>query len=249
MSRTMSKQSAQELVESAKRGLHAARSTYTQRRGRADHLGMAIALRAALGPGDDAIDVGAHLGDVTQQIIESAPGGRVLAVEPLPHLAAGLRNGLAASDDVILEECALTDGEPGEVEFLHVKNNPGYSGLKERDYPEAPEFERLTVKTQRLDDLVERHGLAPRFIKIDVEGAELLVLRGARKTIETYKPVIVIEHGSAAEGYGESPATFFDLVTELGLRIFNFDGDPAYTRGQFVAAVRPDGWFNFLLRP
>ena len=237
----------QELVAAAKRGVHAARSTYTDRRGRADHIGMAIALRAALAVGDDAIDVGAHLGDVTRQIRQSAPEGRVLAIEPLPHLASDLRRSFG--DDVIVEQCALTDGEPSEVEFLHVVNNPGYSGLKERDYPEAPDFERLRVKTERLDDLVERHGLAPRFIKIDVEGAELLVLRGARRTIEKYKPVIVVEHGSAAEGYGETPGTFFDLIEELGLRVFNFDGEASYTRGAFINAVGPNHYFNFLLRP
>ncbi|MEH3053495.1 MAG: FkbM family methyltransferase [Patulibacter minatonensis] len=244
------KVSPQELVERARRGYHAARSTYTQRRGRADHVGLAIALRAALGPNDDAIDVGAHLGDVTRQLRESSPRGRILAVEPLPHLAAALRRELGASDPgVVVEECALTDGEPGEVEFLHVRNNPGYSGLRERDYPEAPDFERLTVRTRQLDDLVEEHALAPRVIKIDVEGAELLVLRGARRTIATHRPVIVVEHGSAAEGYGESPATFFDLCTELDLRIFNFDGDAPYTRDAFIAAVGPEGHFNFLLRP
>ncbi|MBO9533190.1 MAG: FkbM family methyltransferase [Solirubrobacteraceae bacterium] len=237
----------QEVVEAAKRGLQAARSSYMQRRGRADSHGMALALRAVLGPGDHAIDVGAHEGDVTRQIIESAPGGRTLAIEPLPHLAVALRGAMLPG--VIVEECALTDDAPAEVEFLHVTNHPGYSGLRKRDYPDEPHFEHLTVQTQRLDDLVEQHAIEPRFIKIDVEGAESLVLRGARRTIEDFRPVIVVEHGSAAEGYGESPGTFFDLAESLRLRIFNFDGDPAYSRQQFIDAVGPEGYFNFLLRP
>jgi hypothetical protein len=61
--------------------------------------------------------------------------------------------------------------------------------------------------------------------------------------------VILVEHGSAAEGYGESPATFFDLCVELELRVFNFDGQDPYTRDGFIAAVGPEGYFNFLLRP
>lgn len=235
------------IVSAARRGVSAARSSYTDRRGRTDHLGLSIALRTALGPGDDAIDVGAHTGDVTRQILTSAPGGKLLAVEPLPHLAAALRSTMPGS--VIVEQVALTDAEPGEVEFLHVKNDPGYSGLRERDYPQDPEFERLTVQTQRLDALVEQHGLRPKLIKIDVEGAELHVLRSARRTITEFKPVVIVEHGSAAEGYGESPATFFDLATELGLRVFNFDGHDPYDRQGFIDAVGPDGYFNFLLRP
>ena len=57
------------------------------------------------------------------------------------------------------------------------------------------------------------------------------------------------EHGSAAEGYGESPASFFALCEELELRIFDFDGHGPYDRERFVGSVRPDGYFNFLLRP
>ncbi|MDQ8046740.1 MAG: FkbM family methyltransferase [Solirubrobacteraceae bacterium] len=247
MARSLAGIPVKDLTSAARRGVSAARSSYTDRRGRTDHLGLSIALRTALGPADDAIDVGAHLGDVTRQILTSSPRGKVLAVEPLPHMAADLRRTLPSS--VIVEEVALNDDEPGEVEFLHVKNDPGYSGLRERDYPQAPEFEKLTVKTQRLDTLVEQHGLKPRLIKIDVEGAELLVLRGARKTIAEHRPVILVEHGSAAEGYGESPATFFDLCAELELRIFDFDGRDPYTRQGFIDAVGPEGYFNFLLRP
>jgi len=208
---------------------------------------MEVALRTALGPADDAIDVGAHLGDITRQILASAPLGHHLAVEPLPHLARGLRESMPPS--VTIAECALTDGEPGDVEFLHVVNNPGYSGLRERDYPEEPAFEKLRVQTRRLDDLVAQHGIKPKLIKIDVEGAELLVLRSARETIKEFRPVILVEHGTAAEGYGESPATFFDLAEELQLRIFDFDGNGPYDREHFVKSVRPDGYFNFLLRP
>lgn len=231
-----------------KRGYGAARSTYTQRRNRADHIGMAVTLRAALGPGDHAVDVGAHQGDVTRQILQSTgQEGRVLAVEPLPHLAANLRRTLG--DAVIVEECALTDGVAGEAEFLHVKNHPGYSGLRERDYPDAPDFERVTVRTRPLDELVEQHGIRPRLIKIDVEGAELLVLRGARETIREFRPMILVEHGTAALGYGESPASFYDTAHDLGLRVFNFDGDAPYQRGAFINAVGPNRYFNFLLRP
>jgi FkbM family methyltransferase len=235
------------LSAKARRALGAARSNHTDRRSRLDNHGMEVALRTALGPNDDAIDVGAHMGDITRQIIASAPGGHHLAVEPLPHLARGLRESMPPN--VTIAECALSDDEPGEVEFLHVSNNEGYSGLLERDYPQDPEFIKLRVQTRRLDDLVAQHNLRPRLIKIDVEGAELLVLRSGRETIREFRPVILVEHGSAAEGYGESPASFYSLAEELQLRIFDFDGHGPYDRPTFVGAVRPDGFFNFLLRP
>jgi hypothetical protein len=55
-------------------------------------------------------------------------------------------------------------------------------------------------------------------IKIDVEGAELLLIRGARETIAKNKPVIVFEHGlGGADSYGHTPEQVFDLLIDCGL--------------------------------
>ncbi len=236
------------LAKATRVGLSAARTSEIQRRARADHKGMAVAVCSVLGESDDAIDVGAHEGMFMRQMVECAPLGRHLAVEPLPRHATTLRETLP--ENVIVEEYALTDDEePREMEFLHVLNNSGYSGLRERDYPETPRFQRLRVEAISLDVLVERHDLEPKLIRIDVEGAETLVLEGARRTIERFRPTLMVEHGSAAAGYGETSSTFFDLATELEMRIFDFDGNGPYDRQGFIKAVGPFGYFNFLLRP
>ncbi|MEN0015273.1 MAG: FkbM family methyltransferase [Solirubrobacteraceae bacterium] len=180
--------------------------------------------------------------------VECAPNGRHLAIEPLPQHAELLRESMPAN--VIVEEMAITDDDvETELEFLHVLGQSGYSGLRERDYPETPRFQRLRVDAVSLDVLVDRHDLEPRLIRIDVEGAERLVLEGARRTIEQYRPTLMVEHGSAAAGYGETSSTFWDLSHELGMRIYDFDGNGPYDRPGFMKAVGPFGYFNFLLRP
>jgi hypothetical protein len=74
----------------------------------------------------------------------------------------------------------------------------------------------LEVRVRRLDDLAEELGLAPQHLKIDVEGAELAVLRGGERLIRRYQPTIFLStHGPAvhaaccgllaAWGYGLSP--------------------------------------------
>jgi FkbM family methyltransferase len=236
------------IAKATRVGLLEARTSDIQRRARIDHRGIAVAIAATLAEGDDAVDVGAHKGHVLNHILMAAPKGRHLAVEPLPEMAEQLRARLP--EQAIVEEYALTDDQvEQEMEFLHVMNHPGYSGLRERDYPDPPKFQRLRVKTISLDELVDRHGLEPRLIKIDVQGAEALVMQGARQTIKKFRPTLLVEHGSAASGYGESSSTFHDLAEDLGLRIFDFDGHGPYERDAFVRATRQLGYFNFLLWP
>jgi hypothetical protein len=50
-----------------------------------------------------------------------------------------------------------------------------------------------TVQVESIDDLVERHGLRPALIKVDVEGAEFSVFAGARKSLSKYRPVVISE--------------------------------------------------------
>ena len=71
--------------------------------------------------------------------------------------------------------------------------------------------------------LVERGEIPDkiRLIKIDVEGFEMEVLRGMRKTLETVQPILIVEINSVMLAYQESsPAELFLFLTSLGYRIF-----------------------------
>lgn len=211
---------------------------------------MAIAICALLGPTDDAIDVGAHEGDQMAHMARCAPRGRHLAVEPCPEYVETLRGLLPSS--VIIEQCALGHNDiEDEIEFVHESQRVSHGELHPSDFesPTAKRFERLRVPAISLDALVERHGLRPKVIRISVEGAETAVLEGARRTIERCQPVLMIEHGAAATAYGDTSSMFYDLVTDLGLRIYDFQGAGPYDRAQFLRAVGPFGSSNFLLRP
>jgi Methyltransferase FkbM domain len=87
----------------------------------------------------------------------------------------------------------------------------------------------------------------PAFIKVDVEGAELQVFRGAADTLARHKPTVFFEHGEgAADRYGTSSAQIHDLlVGEAGLRIFDERGHGPYSRDQFEAVFTEPVW-NFV---
>ena len=123
---------------------------------------------------DNCVDIGANVGQILRHLVRLAPGGRHRAFEALPHLADRIRSDFPF---VEVHAVALSD-EATEAPFHHVINDPGYSGLRQRRYDRPdPEIEILPVPARRLDDLLPMEEKI-RFMKIDVEGAELQVLKG-----------------------------------------------------------------------
>ena len=218
-------------------------STGARREAR-DRHGMSMLLAAILRRSAHTLDVGAHSGAVLREILRVAPEGRHIAYEPIPELAADLAERYPSVD---VRNAALSDVN-GESSFVHVDSAPEYSGLRERTYPGMTEVQKhkIMVRTERLDDVLP-NDFRPDFIKIDVEGAELLVLRGASETLRRFHPAIVFEHGiGASERYGTGPSDVYALlVDELGMRIFDLDGQGPYSRDQFDAVFAEPLW-NFL---
>jgi FkbM family methyltransferase len=168
------------------------------------------------------VDVGCHKGEVLDEMIKYAPEGIFYAFEPIPAMFDVLQNKYGVN--VNLFPFALSD-QNGETKFQHVVSNPAYSGIKRRTYQGEEEINVIQVLQKRLDDIIPAQSKVD-FIKIDVEGAEMQVLKGAANTIKRSKPVIVFEHGlGASEHYGTTPEDLHLFLTnECGLRISTMDG-------------------------
>lgn len=148
--------------------------------------------------GGGFVDVGAHIGDFTVWAAKvGGPDARVLAIEPSPDTVqqlhrAVLRNGI--SRQVRVEQCAAS-AEEGTVELLMTPQSGTHSIVEgplhsmDRFRPQS----RVPVRTLPLDDLIDRAGLARvDVVKIDVEGAELLVLAGAKGLLANGKPLVLL---------------------------------------------------------
>lgn len=175
--------------------------------------------QAVLSLDANCVDVGCHRGDVLSEILKYAPQGHHFAFEPLPEFYQILVEGFANFARVSLFNYALSD-TVRQTEFLHVVSNPGYSGFQKRDYAGEEQIVPIQVQTNLLDRCIPPQTKID-LIKIDVEGAELEVLRGGIATIKRCQPVIIFEHGmGAANHYGTKPEMIFELlVGECGLQI------------------------------
>jgi FkbM family methyltransferase len=208
-------------------------------------------MQRLLRPDSSCIDVGAHNGTILRWMLELSPRGTHFAFEPLPHLAARL---VAAFPTVRVHEVALSD-DSGQASFIHVTNDAAYSGLRPRIYDRPdPVLQPITVSVTRLDDVVPPEQLVA-FIKIDVEGGEFHVLRGATRTIRRCRPVIVFEAGAKSTGqYGVEPEDVYELTTaQLGCHLSTMrrwlSGLPPYVEAEFRENWRSGAEFYFIAYP
>ena len=165
-------------------------------------------------PGDTVIDIGANLGYYSVLAADLVgPEGRMVAVEPNPAMFDLLRqslqvNGFSARSD--LRNIALGGDESGSMPFFvprgEPKNGRFISANEDRDWL-SRNGSIFDVKAESLspDDYARVD-----FIKIDVEGAEVMVLDEIAPLIERFKPLIVCEV-NFSRGYSYS-----DIVDRLG---------------------------------
>ena len=146
-------------------------------------------------------DVGANLGIYAFSFSANAKDGQVVAFEPDTVNARLFEktNARCPRHNIVLERKAVAE-TVGTATFL-VDSMSGATGTLclqdsnffERNYGSAPP--RTSVETTTIDE-ASRRFFRPDFIKIDVEGAELSVLKGASETLSTSRPIMLIEIGS-----------------------------------------------------
>ena len=141
------------------------------------------------------VDAGAHHGTVVKTFLDHVQGrfARIIAVEPDPANCALLQTNLhrwAPPNRVKLYDCALSDSETEALFHAGL----GYAS-------QLSPTGRLRVATSALDQL----GLAPTFLKLHLEGAELAALKGARETLLAHRPIVAATVYHNSDGIWKTP--------------------------------------------
>jgi FkbM family methyltransferase len=229
-------------IEDALREVHSLRSRES-RRDRRDVRALRQLMALTLAEDACCVDVGANIGAVLRDMVRLAPRGRHVAYEPLPDLAARLAREFPQVD---VRNAAVSD-RTGEATFHRVRARDTRSSLSPLDYT-AAQLERFTVRLEDLDSNLP-DGLVPALIKIDVEGAEEQVIRGAMQTLSAHRPTVVVEHNASAQHFGTSSAAIHALLTQAGLRVFDIDGHGPYDAQGLERRVRSGAMWTFVAHP
>src|SRR5271168_2656768 len=140
------------------------------------HLQKAV--RRYVAAGDTVYDIGANVGYVSLSLAKRVGcGGSVIAFEPVPRNIERFRQNIEINGitNVRLLEFAASD-RAGEAAIRIAENSSTASLVWHRNNPAASE---ISIRTVSIDDLVAAGELRyPKFVKIDVEGAEAAVLDG-----------------------------------------------------------------------
>jgi len=180
-------------------------------------------VRGLLKRGDCAIDVGGHIGFFTMQMADAVgPEGRVYAFEPLDANADLLERSIAENGygDRVRFQRAAAGAASGTATLtfpVETLNSGGAYLLRDGSAPLAGNRKK-DVPVVALDSLDLRQSV--RVIKMDVEGAEPQVLRGAARILKDDKPVILSElHPTQLErASGVTAEQFLAQITALGYR-------------------------------
>ncbi len=170
---------------------------------------------ALIRPGDVAVDVGAHAG--IWSLLAAARGARVHAFEAVPEMAERLRDHarINGQENNIVVHVAAAGAEVGLRPFFAVREgNSGASSFA------SGAGEEIEVPVVTLDSIVDRADV----LKVDVEGAEIQVLHGARRLLSgAGAPAIFFEMDDAlCARFGTSGREVKQLLVEYGYHVYRW---------------------------
>lgn len=160
------------------------------------------------------VDIGMNEGQILHAMVNHCKEGKIYGFEPIPILFKFLFNKYA-SKRVSLHQIALSDTEE-YCSFYYYPSRSAVSGLSKREALFGKDrAQSIKLQTMCLDQLLNLQRLD--LIKIDVEGAELRVLKGSKEHIQRCRPIIVFECGKGGiDFFNDKPEEVYDFFDELG---------------------------------
>lgn len=186
---------------------------------------------ALVSEGGDVLDIGANTGTFAFTAKAVAPSSRVVAFEPIERIAARIETNRQVSGlDVTLERAAVSD-QPGELPIYDPGGANTYSASLDPDFL-GGDKDSYTVPVTSIDAYCGEHGLNPRTVKMDIEGAEGRAFLGAEQTLAKGRIRILCEWlgngGSHAEAVALLRRSNYAGMTLHDLSEFDFEQETGF---------------------
>jgi len=175
-------------------------------------------------PNNVILDIGANIGFHTLYFAElTGTNGKVIAFEPIPHNFAALENNISLNNfpQIVMINKAL--GNTNSQMNIHINEqaqNPGAFNLFEDG------VKNTIIECTKGDDYLQENNIKKvDFIKIDVEGFELEVLKGLAETIKLFNPIIIFEYDYNYQSkLNNDPTIIFNYLKTLSYNLSIIDG-------------------------
>jgi len=195
------------------------------------------------------IDIGGHAGRHSLVMKQKLDPEHLLIFEPLPEQNRTLQAIFEGQRGVVVYNCALGN-TTGRFDFMVKKGSPEDSGLRRRLWyfdGRSDNVEIIPVTVQALDSIDIPFRI--HFIKIDTEGGEIDILKGAAHLLHRDAPIISVEYGPGCyDAYGYEPGSLFDIANEIGYSVFDLFGNRFDSRDEWMSCVARYYW-DYLLIP
>lgn len=183
---------------------------------------------AACTPGMRLMDVGAHFGVFSLAALHfGGPQARAIAVDPSPTAAGMLATEARlneVSDRLAIVQACVSDGVGVSAMLDTGVIGAGYFVPAGNG---APRPDVTTVDVVTIDDLCRRLAFVPSHIKIDVEGAEIEAIDGARGVLTGHRPIVFVEiHCQMLREAGRDPYSVVTALQRLEYRCQDITGEP-----------------------
>lgn len=190
-------------------------------------------------------DVGANIGQFAKQTRKTHPNSQIHSFEPIPEAYQKLSEWATSQNDMVIANNFGLSSECQEMSmYKHDSHLPSSSVLKntkigEKIYPQTKSTQIIEAKFITLDSYAAENNLLSKadcLLKIDVQGFELQVLKGAEETLNNCK-IIIVEY--MIESLYENQASFMSICEFLISRGFVYKGnlDQSYNENGEVVFV------------
>jgi FkbM family methyltransferase len=202
-------------------------------------------IRKRVVAGMSVMDVGANIGLYTRYLSRLVgPTGNVVAFEPAPDNFAKLSRLCSKYRNVVLKQLAL--GDRTGTAFIYLSST---MNVDHRTYMAEDERRALPIEVMRLDDFMSA-GQGLDFVKMDVQGAELQILRGARRVIEENPSLVILMEfwPFGLERAGTPPEELAGFLEQVGMKAVDAAGTTVNLLQMMgTRPFRPPDYCNVLL--